>query len=103
MDDIGYEGSFDPNEDLMREPNLEVVMKTYYAIDLSETDGPMRARVYAAYDADQRFEQLERALKSCSAVIKAELYERSKFKKTAEDALNEADKALALMERSSHD
>lgn len=51
---------------------------------------------YLVSDVDARIAELERALKSCSAVISAELKERAKFQAAAADALNEADKALSL-------
>jgi hypothetical protein len=37
-------------------------MKKYYAIDLSEQDGPMRAPVYRASDVDARIAELRGAL-----------------------------------------
>lgn len=47
-------------------------------------------------DAEARIEQLEKALKSCAAVIKAQRAAVSQFSAVASDALIEADKALTL-------
>jgi hypothetical protein len=82
------------------------MMKLYYAPveAVAENEHDLRnfvtamgtVKLYLAEQADDRINQLERALKSCAAVISAELKERSKFQAVATDALNEADKALSL-------
>jgi hypothetical protein len=56
---------------------------------------------YWCQDVDDRIDELERALKSCVAVVKAVVKERRKFEQAADDALIEADKALSLMGRES--
>lgn len=71
-------------------------MKKYYAIDLSEDDGPMRAPVYRAEDADAREDELKRALKSAALVISKQLEHIDSFVHIATEALNEADRVLSI-------
>ena len=51
---------------------------------------------YWCADADNRIEQLERALKSCSFVLKQHLQHTEKHYVLEQEALLEADKALAV-------
>jgi hypothetical protein len=51
---------------------------------------------YWCQDVDDRIELLEKALKSCAAVIKAQRAAVTQFRDAASDALIEADRALAL-------
>ena len=52
---------------------------------------------YSRGEADDRIEQLERALKSCSHVLKQQIAHTEKHYVLLQEALLEADKALALM------
>lgn len=57
--------------------------------DCAEVDRSINAK-------DNRIDELERALKSCALVIKAQHAAVTQFSKAATDALIEADKALSL-------
>jgi hypothetical protein len=64
--------------------------KHYYGIDHDEA-------FYRASEVDARIEQLEKALQSCKTVLVLEQRQRDKFINASNDAIVEAEKALALM------
>jgi hypothetical protein len=60
------------------------------------------APVYLCSEADARIEQLEKALKSCVLVLVRQRAAFNDWNEAVHDACSEADKALALMDGSSH-
>ena len=51
---------------------------------------------YWCQDVDARIDALERALKSCAALLLLDIREREKFLHAAKEAVREADKALTV-------
>jgi hypothetical protein len=70
-----------------------------YSLTMSPHIPDSGTAMYLASDVDTRIEQLERALQSCKTVLQLEQHQRDKFISASNDAIVEAEKALALMER----
>jgi hypothetical protein len=66
-----------------------------YAVILNPFDS-FHTEVYRADEADKRFDEIERALKSCRLVLTAELKAQRNFQKLAEESVAEADSVLAV-------
>jgi len=75
------------------------MLQKYYVnswLHIEPEDGDSQA-VYQASQVEARIDELERALKLCVMVLALEQQQRDKFINASNDAIVEAEKALALM------
>jgi hypothetical protein len=72
-------------------------MQSYTLAELKELSVLKENKFYFAQHADERIAALERALNSTAHVLSQMMLRNSAMDGLAKEALNEADKALALM------